>query len=106
MLVVAGIMMLMVVPGVCTLGPGSVIEPVFDSFVVLMICTVPLAGSKASRVDRVGETAIKLGVAPAGISATAGTVSFCALMIFKPPKVNEELTSCEIRTRVLILLGG
>ena len=97
--VVAGITMLVV-----TSGSGML--PLFDSVTVLMTCTVLLLGSKASNVARVGERTIRPGVLPAEISLTAGTVSLPALMIFKPPNVNEELISCEARTRVLSLLGG
>src|SRR6266481_173922 len=97
--VVAGITMLVVTS-------GSWMLPAFDSVTVLMTCTVLLLGSKASNVARVGERTIKPGVLPAGISLMAGTVSLPALIIFKPPSVNEELMSCETRTRVLSLLGG
>src|SRR5437879_11644564 len=86
--VVAGITMLVV-----TSGSGML--PLFDSVTVLTTCTVLLLGSKASNVARVGERTIKPGVLPAGISLMAGTVSLPALIIFKPPSVNEELMSCE-----------
>jgi hypothetical protein len=71
-----------------------------------MICTDPLAVSKARSVARVGESVISPGVKPAEISETRARVSVLASTILKPPAVNEELTSCETKTRVLNLLGG
>jgi len=87
-------------------GPGKEIAPVVVSFMVFTTLTLFVLESKANTVLRLGEIAISPGELPALISPARGKMSYCPLMITKPPCDAGPDTLCEAKTRSVSPLGG
>src|ERR1017187_1852491 len=79
--------------------------PVNDSFVVLTTSTLLVKDSKANKVDRSGEIAIRPGELPA-LTSPLPTVSIWPSMMIRPANAVGLEALCEARTRSVNPLGG